>query len=92
MRAAARRMADAMRAGASRESKRRGTGRRRGVVLSTDPLRVDVLGADEELTATDITMGRGVTGEQELQVDDVLVLIEVEEDEWVVVALEEDDA
>jgi hypothetical protein len=75
-------LAGAMRRASRREAVRHGTGRYEGVVLDPDPLRVDVLGQDVELTDDDITIGNALAAhlvaEGPLETDDVLVLVETE--------------
>lgn len=89
MRAAANRLARGMRHVAARDAERRGTGRYRATVLDTNPLRLDVHGLDLELDADDVTLGRSVTSGPALEVDDVLVLVEVEEHEYIAVDVED---
>lgn len=84
----ARRLADAIHHAAAREHERRGPGRRRGTVLSTDPLRVDLHGEDNTLEADEITVGRTVLAGDPLEVGDVLILVEVARDAWVAVDAE----
>jgi hypothetical protein len=83
---AARQLAGAMRRSARREAERHGTGRYEGVVVDPDPLRVDVLGLDADLTDEDITIGNALAAHLDddgpLEVDDVLVLIETEDGDY----------
>jgi hypothetical protein len=90
-RAAARKIADAMRHAAVREHERRGTGRYRGTVLDTSPLRVDLHGTDLELDAGDVTLGKSVVAAG-FDVGDVLALIEIDKDEYMAVDVEDTDA
>lgn len=89
-RAAARRIADAMRGAADRSHERRGTGRHRGTVLRVDPLLIDLHGSDLELDADDVTIGRSVTAGGGIAKGDVLILVEVDEDDYVAVDVEEE--
>jgi hypothetical protein len=83
----AKRIAAAIRRGAAREHERRGPGRRRATVLDTTPLKVDLHGTDLTLEGDDVALGKTVraTG---VAVGDVLVLVEVDRDEWVAVDVE----
>jgi hypothetical protein len=83
-----RELADAIRDGAARDAEQRGTGRYRGTVLSTGPLRIDVHALDLTLEPADLTLTRTVGP---LTVGDVVVVIEVDEDEWSVLAVERSD-
>lgn len=82
------RLASAIRLGIERLHERHGLGRRRGTVLSTSPLRVDLHGEDMELDGQDVTLGRSVASEG-VSEGDVLVLVEVDEGEWVAVDVED---
>lgn len=91
MKDAARRIAGAMRSAAEREHERRGPGRHRGSVVQVSPLRVDLHGSDlDPLDGDDVTLGKSVTAAGPLAEGDVLVLIEVEDGEYVAVDVEED--
>jgi hypothetical protein len=83
-----RELADAIRDGAARDAEQRGTGRYRGTVLSTGPLRIDVHALDLTLEPADLTLTRTVGP---LTVGDVVVVVEVDEDEWSVLAVERSD-
>jgi hypothetical protein len=87
VRAAARKMAAAIRHGAARDAERRGTGRHRATVLDTSPLRLDLHGSDLQLDNTDVTLGKSVVTAG-FAVNDVLVLIEVDDAEWIAVDVE----
>jgi hypothetical protein len=71
-----------------REHERRGTGRRRGTIVRTNPLLVDLHGSELQLDASDVTLGRSVLAGPALAVGDVLVLVEVDTAEWVAVDVE----
>lgn len=78
-----------MRQAAERSHERRGTGRYRGTVLSTSPLRIDLHGSDLDLDASDVTIGKSVTASG-FAAGDVLILVEVEQAEYVAVDVEEE--
>lgn len=88
MRDSARRVAAAIRMGARREHERRGPGRARATVLSTSPLTVDVHGSDLQLDSNQVTLARGLATAG-IAVDDVLILVEVDDDEWVAIEAED---
>lgn len=82
-------LAELARSAARREHERRGTGRRRATVLRIDPLLLDLHGSELQLDDTDVTVSRAV--KSSFAVGDVLVLVEVDTDEWVAVASESAD-
>jgi hypothetical protein len=81
-------IAAAIRHATRREHERRGTGRRRGTILRTSPLLIDLHGSELQLDASDVTLGRSVLAGPALAVGDVLVLVEVDTAEWVAVDVE----
>lgn len=84
-----RNLAGAVRRSARREAERRGTGRYEAVVLDAEPLRVDVLGLDLELTDDDITIGNALAAflddDGPLEEDDTLVLVETDDGDYTAV-------
>lgn len=90
-RPAARKVAQSMRRAAAREHERRGTGRYRGTILDTSPLRIDLHGTDLQLEADDVTLGKSVVAAG-FDVGDVLALIEIDKDEYMAVDVEDTDA
>lgn len=81
---AARRMAGAVRSAVAREVVQHARDQRVGTITRLSPLRLDVEGIDRELDAEEVTLG-SFADSLELAVGDNLVVVEVDENEWIAV-------
>lgn len=86
----ARIVAHAIRRGAQRHSERKGHPVSRAIILSLDPLELDLLGSDMTLNDDDVDFSQEVErydASEGLNVGDTLSLIEVEEGDWIAVGV-----
>lgn len=90
---AARILADAIRGDGRRRAKRENRSRARATVTSVDPLELDLHGSDLVLDDDDVEFSQDVarySASEGLDEGDVLVLIEVDEGDWVAVTVVSD--